>query len=358
MKRKILIIICVIIIIYFYCYSIESFKNFVNEAPKVEFPFKNLYDDKGNRLNIILLAAPFREEKHEKLYLKYKEKGYMFCGISSYLNFPNKILNPYEDKFHEKQSHDYLSMVSAWLHCFRDIDKNDIEAPADSIGQLDNIRRSGLPNMLLTEADLKDVDNSNFKYDTSIKKEYDFMYVCLSDNEKCEPGWQSYNRNWDLAKKCLEVMCGQFKLKGVLVGRQNCEFTERCNGIVKVHPFLDYNAFQKEMQKCKFLFVPNISDASPRVITEAITYDMPVLVNKYILGGWHNVIPGVTGEFFSNEHNIVDSLKKITTSQYTPKKWFVENRGMKKSGKQLAEFLIKNYPNISNKKMKYATITI
>jgi hypothetical protein len=356
MKRKILIFIAVLVIAYFYCYSIESFKNMINEAPKVEFPFKNLYDDKGNRLNIILLAAPFREEKHEELYLKYKKKGYEFCGISSYLNFPNKILNPYEDKFHETKSHDYLKMASAWLHCFRDISINDKNAPLDSVNQLTELKKSGLPMMLLTEADLKDVDN--FKPDHSIKKEYDFIYVCLSDNDKCEAGWQSYNRNWELAKKCLEVMCGQFKLKGVMVGRENCEFTDKCNGIVKVHPFLDYHEFQKEMQKCRFLFVPNVSDASPRVITEAMTYNMPVLVNKYILGGWHNVIPGVTGEFFSNEVDIIPALTNMVNNSYKPRDWFVENRGMKKSGKQLAEFLIKNYPNISNKKMKYATITI
>ena len=72
-----------------------------------------------------------------------------------------------------------------------------------------------------------------------------------------------------------------------------------CNGIVKVVPFLAFDAFQKEMQKCRFLFVPNIADASPRVITEAICYNMPVLVNRNILGGWHYVEPGVTGEFFT-----------------------------------------------------------
>jgi hypothetical protein len=343
-SKKLIIFIAIIIIIFFYlyCYTIEKFED--DMIPKVEFPFKNLFDDKGNMLNIILIAAPFREAKHEELYEEYMKKGYDFCGISSYLNFPDKIINPYEDRFHEEKGHNYINMVTSWLHCFRNIPNI--------------LKDSNLPQLLLTEADLKDYDQ--YKPDDSIKKEYDFMYVCLSDNDKCEPGWQSYNRNWELAKKCLEVMCGKYNLKGVMVGRQNCDYTDKCTGLIKIHPLLPFNEFQKEMQKCRFLFVPNISDASPRVITEAICYNMPVLVNYNIIGGWHNVISGITGETFVNEEDIDNALDILLNNydKYTPREWFMENRGKKKSGKILADFLIKTYPNINNKNMEYVTITI
>lgn len=322
------------------CY--ETFNN--DGVPTVSFPFKNIYDDNGNKLNIILIAAPFREKKHEDLYNEYKNKGLLFCGISSYLDFPNPINNPYEDKFHKERNHQYVDMVDAWLHCFQN---------PEYIEPFRNI-----PHMLLTEADLKDVKNVEVKEVEPKGKEYDFMYVCLQDNDKCEPGWQSYNRNWDLAKECLEVMCERFKLKGVLVGRQNCKFSDQCDGIIKTYSFLPYHEFQELLQKCKFLFVPNIYDASPRVITEAICYDIPVLVNKNILGGWHNVVPSVTGEFFTNKNDIVDAIYKIKTPTYTPRKWFMENRGREKSGKNLSNFLIKSFPTISNKSMKYAYITI
>jgi hypothetical protein len=114
------------------------------------------------------------------------------------------------------------------------------------------------------------------------------------------------------------------------------------------------------MRKCRFLFVPNISDASPRVVTEAICYNMPVLVNYNILGGWNNVIPGVTGEFFTDEKNISNALDKIIPNYdtYTPRDWFKANRGKTISGAILADFLIENYPDINNNHMKYATITI
>jgi len=332
------------ILLYYKCYAkaIEYYNNSL--IPTVQFPFKNLFDDKGNKLNIILISAPFREEKHEKLYEEYRQQGLEFCGISSYLDFPFKIDNPYEDRFHEKRKHNYLNMVSAWLHCFR-------QPPRE-------LAQSGLPHILMTEANLKDTDN--YKPDPKIEKKYDFMYVCLKDNETCDPGWQSYNRNWELAKKCLVVMCRDFGLKGVLVGRTNCEFTDKCLGLMEVIDFLEFDKFQKKMQECKFIFAPNISDASPRVLVEAICYNMPVLVNSNILGGWDNVVSGVTGEFFTSEDDISHALDKLTKNydKYTPREWFVKNRGKKISGAILADFLIKNYSNINNKDMKYATITI
>ena len=341
----------ILAIVILFCFSSTYF--FMNKAiefyedlsiPKVEFPFKNMYDDKGNKLNIILISAPFREKKHEELYQEYKKKGLSFCGISSYLDFPSKINNPFEDKYHEIQKHDYLSMVSSWLYCFRQPSKEMIN--------------SKKPLLLLAEADLKDTDS--YKPNPSIKKKYDFMYCCLKDNDKCDPGWQSYNRNWDVAKKCLEIFCGKFGLRGVLIGRENCEFTDKCNGIVEVIPFLPFDKFQEKMQECKFLFVPNISDASPRVITEAISYNIPVLVNYNILGGWNNVIPGVTGEFFTNENDVTEPVDRIIKNynNYKPRDWFVKNRGKKNYGKILAKFLIENFPNINNKKMEYATIEI
>lgn len=353
MNIKLILIVTVIIItIIFYLkcihkFSIEYFTD--DTIPKVTFPFKNLYDDNNNLLNIILIAAPFREEKHMKLYEEYKNKKLSFCGISSYLSFPDKIENPYEDKYHEEKKHDYTEMVTSWIHCFRNVPNILSKMKHDG---------SQLPLLLLTEADLKDYNM--YKPHKNVEKEYDFMYICLKDNDKCENGWQAYNRNWDLAKKCLEIMCSKYNLKGILVGRDNCEYTDKCTGLMKVIPFLPYNEFQTEMEKCRFLFVPNISDASPRVITEAICYNMPVLVNYNIFGGWHNVIPGITGEFFVDETDIHVALDKLlgNFNNYIPRRWFVANRGKMKSGAVLAEFLIKNYSNINNKNMKYATITI
>jgi hypothetical protein len=339
-SKKFLICIIATTLIVIFVYHYFFVKPYENTVPTVVFPFKNTFDDKGNKLNVILISAPFRTEKDEQKYKDYKKQNLLFCGISSYLDFPNTIHNPHDDRFHVIKRHDYISMVDAWLNCFR--------IPS----YLERIR--SIPHILMTEADLKDTSIVH----ESVQKDYDFLYSCLPDNDKCDPGWQSYNRNWDLAKKCIEIMCRDFHLRGVLVGRENCEFSQHCNGIVKVYPYLSYHGFQAELQKSRFLFVPNISDASPRVITEAICHNIPVLVNENILGGWHNVIPSVTGEFFTDENNFSDQLAKILNNDYQPRNWFQQNRGKKISGKILAQFLIDNFPNINVKNMEYATVTI
>lgn len=321
------------------------------DIPTVSFPFKNVFDEKGKKINIILISAPFRSADHDKLYDEYKSKGLNFCGITSYREFPQKIVNEYENRYHEDQKHHYSKMVKAWIYCFRN-PENYLESPS----YIPNEERIVIPKLFLTEADLHDPEN--YEYDPNIKKEYDFIYVCLKDNSECTNGWQSSARNWDLAKKCLEVMCRDFKLKGLIVGRENCQITEFCDGMLKIVDFLPYNEFQTEMKKSKFLFVPNIEDASPRIITEAMLYNIPVLVNENILGGHHNVISGVTGEFFTDENNVSIGLKQITEnlSQYTPRDWYIKNRGRKISGKILSNFLIESFPNINNKNMEYAYV--
>lgn len=343
-KHLFLIIVLLILIIFvlFYQKTTEGFEQLqTTEIPTVSFPFKNFYDNNANKLNIILISAPFRTEEDERLYETYKQNGFNFCGISSYLNFPDKIDNPFEDRFHEERNHDYLSMVSTWLYCFRE--------PSEKLKQ------SGLPRLLMTEADL--MNPNNYQIDTTIRKEYDFIYVNLNDNDKCEPGWNWYNRNWDLAKVCLEIMCRDYKLKGIIVGRENCEFTEYCSGIVKVLPFLEHSEFKKALQKCRFLFLPNISDASPRVLSEALLMNMPVLVNYNILGGWHNVIPGVTGEFFTDETDVGKGIDKIINkNNYSPREWYINNRGVNNSGVKLAQFLLANYPDLNRKDMSYVYI--
>lgn len=335
-----IIILIIILIIYYYNKSDNI------EIPTVSFPFKNMYDDKNNKINVILIAAPFREKEHEELYLKYKNMGLEFCGISSYLDFPNKIINPYEDRYHEEKNHDYIKMVNSWLHCFN---KNKRPEYLNEINKI--------PNILLTEADLKDTSNLDT---TEYPKEYDFIYSCLEDNSECNPGWQSYNRNWDLAQLCIEIMCEKYNLKGLLIGRVNCKISDKIKDKLTILPMQNYNDFQNYMKKSRFLFAPNISDASPRVITEAMCNNIPVLVNENILGGWHNVISNTTGELFNDNHDIEISLKKLLENynNYKPREWYIKNRGRKIYGKILGDFIKNNYKNLNNKETEYIYIQI
>ena len=79
--------------------------------PNVKFPFRNIIDDNGKKLNIILITAPFREKKDEENWIKYKSMGLEFCGQSSYLEFPGKISNPHDDFYHEERKHDLFHAI-------------------------------------------------------------------------------------------------------------------------------------------------------------------------------------------------------------------------------------------------------
>ena len=91
-KIQLFILFIFIFINFYVFYFYKKNEYFIeNEVPDVPFPFKNMYDDKGKKLNIIAISAPFRSKDHEDLYQKYKNDGFSFIGISSYLDFPNYI---------------------------------------------------------------------------------------------------------------------------------------------------------------------------------------------------------------------------------------------------------------------------
>jgi hypothetical protein len=79
------------------------------------------------------------------------------------------------------------------------------------------------------------VNYKQIPYDEKSTREFDFLYSCpkVSENSACDD-WVSHNKNWELAKKCLIIMCQKFNLKGAMIGREGCDFTELCSGIVKV----------------------------------------------------------------------------------------------------------------------------
>lgn len=314
--------------------AVKSTVLHVPKVPRVSFPFKNIKNQAHIYLPIIAISAPFRSKQHEDLYQEYKNKGCSFLGISSYLTFPDKIQNPHECRFHERRKHDYVGMVSAWAYCTRN--------PSQKILSV------GMPHILMTEADLKNIRSYTRKHQQP--PEYDFLYVCLDDGKDCRPGWQSHNRNWILAQICFHVICVQYKLRVLIVGRTHCTLDPLWRPYVTVKGFMNFHAFQTEMQKCRFLFVPNIDDASPRVITEALCYDIPVLVNRNIVGGWHNVVSGVTGEFFTDENDLKPALNKLLHPQarYSPRHWFEKNRAGN-SRKLFAEFIKQHFASVLKK---------
>ena len=341
---SIIITISIVIFLIVLCRK-ESILSFVEGLSSAERPFLNVYavDSKGGETltNILFITHPFVSESQYETYTKKKAEGSKFLGMTSYSEFPNHISNPH-DRFANVNdiawNYNYNDLVDGWCYCFR------------------NSQGLKNPKLLLSESDFA---NINLHVPDDTPKEYDFMYVCIKDNNSCEDGWQSYNRNWEVAKEMLKIMCDDFGLKGLLIGRINCEIPAGCHSLMNLTDFQEYVKFIKNYNKCKFLFVPNITDASPRVVTEAMCYNLPIFMNVDILGGWKYIIPGETGEFFNNNiDNFRYCLENFLShlGEYKSRDHFKNNYGQN-SGKQLLDFVKKIYKpsdiNINLEKILY-----
>ena len=343
---SIILLVCIIAIYYLYKYLKKNniiITNFDNQIETVKRPFLNLYAVKkdGTEIatNIIFITHSFTRDDCEVNYNNYKAKGMQFLGLSSYSEFPGPISNPHDalhDPKHMAYNYDYFKLTRGWLSVFRE----------------ENNKKWMKPNFPMIN--LGESDFCNYEThlpDPSVKKEYDFIYICLKDGDRkegdkdCPLGWQAEIRSYQTAKKIIDIMCLKYKLKGLLIGRIGCEMPPSCHQLMELTDFQEYSTFIKNFNKCKFILCPSILDASPRVVSESLCFNLPVLMNKNILGGWQYVNEQ-TGEFFDPDtietsfEPVLDKfIKKLNNNEYTPREWFIKNYGKYNSGKKLMDFV-------------------
>ena len=333
MKNLFPILFIYIILFLVVLYLSSSFEGF-GIPTNHERPFVNVFDDKGEQLKIVLLSHPFTRDNSWQQYKDYIRDGFLILGITSYSEFP-QITSNHHDSLHNPEdkawkNYDYMNLVEGWLYCFRD--------PKKYITK-------DLPMELISESDFCNSDL--YKPDKNIKKVYDFIYICPKDSDNNCEGWVSLNKNWPLAKKCLKIMCGKYKLKGLLIGRKDCKLPKECKGMVDTTDFLSQTELIESYRKSKFIFIPNKSDASPRILTEALCCGVPALVNYNILGGW-KYINERSGEFFTNEKDIENGLNKIINNDYDPRDYYLSKWGKENSGKVLKDFIQTHFSNKIN----------
>jgi hypothetical protein len=298
-------------------------------------PFLNMYavkkDNTEIMTNIVFITHPFTRDECIVQYNDAKQKGCFFLGLTSYSEFPHIVSNPYDILSNKNEKawtdYNYCDLVDGWLYCFKNKDK---------------YIKCSKPSVLLSESDF--TNHTYLKPDPNVEKEFDFLIVCLKDNDTCSPGWQSYNRGWSMAEKFLDMICSKYKLKGLLIGRIGCKMPASCNNMMTLTDFLDYSTFIKQYNRCKFAIFFNVTDASPRCASESLVFNLPILMNEDILGGWKYIKSGVSGELF-NESNFEEKLKLLLTnfSNYTPREHFINNFGIFNSGKKLKEFIKQVY---------------
>lgn len=297
---------------------------------EVHFPYRYLCDEKFNVLPIVLVSAFFRDDIERARFDEYEQNGVKMVGITAYKSFPKPITDGTGDSETVHDKFPYYDRIKQWFCCFR----NPKHYGFDDSHRL----------MDLSESDYYDAE-SQAELD-KIEKKYDFIYICLKDDDRCPmDGWNAVNRNFDLALKCLPIMIKEMGLKGLVVGRIGCGLEKQYGDKIEVVDFLLWHEFQVKIRESRFLFVPNIYDASPRVVAESITKNLPVLMNERILCG-SKYIEYETGELFTDHNDIRLALDRLMgkIDTISPRGWWEKNHSRKKAGKRMRDFLYEVWP--------------
>ena len=322
------------IFLYFFLRTKESFENkyfqkFLEKENRM-FPFRYFVDENNQVLPFVAVTGPFRCDIAKHKYYEYIDNGIHVFGITAYKTFPNtKLFGKEEGKYEREDTFNYTKEIKNWLCCFKDRQKYGFTKWNNTID--------------ISESDFYDSENGEYKM-----KKYDFIYICNKDHDTCpKTGWNAINRNYDLALKCFPLMCNKLNWNGLIVGRVGCDLEKLYGDKLEVVDFLEYSVLQDKMRQSKYLFVPNIFDASPRVIVECITKDIPVLMNRNILCG-SKYINSQTGEFFSNENDLHIAIQNIQKRYYniSPRKWWKKNYSKDIRQKMLRDFLDEHFTGV------------
>jgi glycosyltransferase involved in cell wall biosynthesis len=279
----------------------------------LEWPFRAIVDDSGGSTGWCALTGPLRTERAMARYRRLTQE-FRFIGFTSYTMFPAVA---------EGVAPDYTRLCEAWCHCFRDPDRY--------IGP-------GASRALISESDFVDwrILARTVDARTCDGKDFDFAYLCL-------PGaWKERTKNWELAKRCLPRLCGDLDLKGLLLGRwQILDLPFRRN--LTVVGDLRQAMLWEHLCRSRLLFVPSVMDASPRILAEALCLDVPILVNRAILGGWKYVTPS-TGAFFDSEDDVAEAAWRCLNTATQPRQWFAQRYGPACASARLADFIREREP--------------
>ena len=305
------------------------------------YPFQPVRDENGNLINIMLIRSPL-DFMQRLTFDHYKEK-IVFLGIMSYETFPLPSPNPFatNNNFDDDM---YVGnpWIQGWLNMYRN--PRDIFDPNTPIVQISQ-----------SDFALPEIEFDQEVNDGKHEKRYDFVYSMSNGghpfNEECT-GWGPEAKNWTFAKEALEVMCGELNLLGVLLVTRDqwdskpCKIPKSCDGKIVQTPFLDQNEAMAYFRQSRFLFVPQVNDASPRVITQALSLNVPVLMNKNIIGGW-KYINNQTGEFFNDLSDFKEAYRRLEANidleHYKPREYVVQNYGNRNAGKRFFDFVNENF---------------
>ena len=271
----------------------------------VNGPFLFVTDLQQADVRWALVAAPVLAAAHRAQLMDLRRAGYRFAGMPSYLSFPG----PAGD------AGDAVALCEAWCHGFRDPDR---------------YLPSGVPRVLISHSDFTDDRWLERARSRERRSHHDFAYL-----GGAEP-WQRAAKSWRLAARCIPRLCRELGLRALVIGTPTADFRPQRG--VRFVPRLPWPDLLTEIAGSKFVLAPNVCDPSPRVIAEALCLDVPVVVNRRILGGW-KYVNTFTGEFFDGEQDVVEAASRCLSRPHSPRRWFRSHYGPHLAGARLLALL-------------------
>lgn len=270
----------------------------------LSWPFSQIRGRSGNLTGFAVLHGPLQDEADLDVFARLRDQ-LRFIGFASYTDFPR----PYR---RDPSAH-WLLACEGWCHCFRDPE---------------NYLPPGRPAALISYSDFVDLRPKFPRTGTS--KVYDAAFVCPAG------GWTEYTKNWQLARRCIAALSRAGR-RVVAIGRT--DLTEGSVGAAVVTlPQLSHPELLDVLSDSRCIVVASVMDASPRLIAESLCLDVPVVVNRQILGGW-KYVNRHTGRFFDDERSVVRAVDDAIAGCRAPYRWFTANFGPYVSGRRLARFL-------------------
>lgn len=149
--------------------------------------------------------------------------------------------------------------------------------------------------------------------------------------------YDEIQKNWSLAKTCIETLAADEGLSVLLLSRWGIPDVPR-HPNVEVRPRLAWEDCIRSIARSRLTLVGSHLDPSPRVITESLALDVPVLVHSQILGGWKYVAPE-TGAFFESEYDVGTEALACMAAQLHPRPWLRRRYGRDRAARRFAGFL-------------------
>lgn len=267
--------------------------------PGPDWPFTRLFDAGGRAIGWSLLHAPVATRAQHARFADLRRAGERFVGMSSHLEFPGGEDGPL----------DYQAACEAWCHCFR--------APGAYL-------RADLPRLLLSLSDFCDPQHVARASLAPMPVRYDVVYVGASER------WKQDAKGWSLAARCVPRLVRAFGWRALVIGTP-CELFPQSPGIT-FRPSLQWSEMLGYIAGARVLLAPNEMDPSPRVLAEALCLDVPIAVNRRILGGW-KYVNRFTGTFFDDENDLADAVASL--GAVAPRTWFGANHGPFHAGRRL-----------------------